>query len=263
MEKQRIVVKVGTSTLTHNDGGMDFRTFERLARVLSDISNMGHEVVLVTSGAIAVGKNKLRLSERPKELRMKQAAAAVGQCELMHIYDKFFGEYGKVVGQILLTGDDVERPKRKENLINTFRALLDTGVIPIVNANDSVNYQEIQSEHMVFGDNDTLSAVVTVLCDADLLVLLSDIDGLYESDPHQNPDAPLIPRVEELDEKILALAGGSISNRGTGGMVTKLTAAKTVMEAGANMIITNGERPEDLYDIIEGKSVGTLFVGKK
>lgn len=263
MEKKRIVVKIGTSTLTHDGGEINFRSFERLARVLTEIHNMGHEVVLVSSGAIAVGRNKLRLKEKPTEIRMKQAAAAVGQCELMHIYDKFFGEYGQIVAQILLTDEDIELPEKKENLIGTFEALLEMGIIPIVNENDSVSHTEIESEHKVFGDNDTLSAIVAVMCSAELLVLMSDIDGLYEADPREAPGARLIREVRVLDDDIRALARGAGTDRGTGGMVTKLNAASIIMESGADMIIANGADPELLYDIVEGRPVGTLFAGRQ
>ena len=261
--QNRIVVKVGTSTLTHDSGTINFRSFDNLARVLSDVQNLGYEVILVSSGAIAVGQNKLRLDARPTELRMKQAAAAVGQCELMHLYDKFFVEYGKVVGQILLTGDDIEQPLRKQNLINTFDSLLEMGIIPIVNENDSVSSAEIESEQKIFGDNDMLSAIVAELCRANILVLLSDIDGLYESDPRENPNARLIREIRILDDDIRTLAGGAGSARGTGGMITKLAAAERVMNAGINMVISNGSRPESLYDIMEGNNVGTLFVGRR
>lgn len=260
--QNRIVVKVGTSTLTHGGGTLNFRSFDRLARVLSDVQNLGWEIILVSSGAIAVGQSKLRLEERPTELRMKQAAAAVGQCELMHLYDKFFGEYNETVAQILLTGDDIQLPERKQNLINTFDALLEMRIIPIVNENDSVSYTEIESEYKIFGDNDTLSAIVAVLCRARMLVLLSDIDGLYESDPKVNPNARLVREIRVLDDSIRSLAGGAGSARGTGGMITKLDAAGLVMSEGIDMVITNGQRPESLYDIIEGKSIGTLFVGR-
>ena len=263
MEKKRIVVKIGTSTLTHDGGEINFRSFERLARVLTEIHNMGHEVVLVSSGAIAVGRNKLRLKEKPTEIRMKQAAAAVGQCELMHIYDKFFGEYGQIVAQILLTDEDIELPEKKENLIGTFEALLEMGIIPIVNENDSVSHTEIESEHKVFGDNDTLSAIVAVMCSAELLVLMSDIDGLYEADPREAPGARLIREVRVLDDDIRALARGAGTDRGTGGMVTKLNAASIIMESGADMIIANGADPKLLYDIVEGRPVGTLFAGRQ
>lgn len=261
--KKRIVVKVGTSTLCHEGRGLNFRNIDALARTLTDIRNEGHEVILVSSGAIGAGWGKLNLSERPADLRMKQATAAVGQCELMHIYDKFFGEYGAAVGQILLTKDDVERPKVKASLTGTFEALLKMGVIPVVNENDSVCFEEIESEHHVFGDNDTLSAVVSVLVGADMLIILSDIDGLYDSDPHKNPDATLIPVVEKIDGTVSHFAGGAGSKFGTGGMATKLSAASIAMENDIDMVITNGVKPQSIYAIIYGGSIGTLFKGKK
>ncbi len=257
---RRIVVKVGTSTLTHAKGSVDLRSVERLARVLADLRGAGHEIILVTSGAIAVGTEKLGLRERPKELRFKQAAAAVGQCRMMYLYDKFFSEYNCTVAQILLTGEDVADPARAAHLRSTFGALLEMGVIPVVNENDSVSAAEIETgSHRVLGDNDTLSAIVAGLCEADLLVLLSDIEGLYDADPRSEPNARLIQRVYELTEDITATAGGAGTWRGTGGMATKLSAARIAMEAGVSMIITNGRRPEGLYDILEGKPVGTLF----
>ena len=263
-KKQRIVVKVGTSTLTHESGDLDLRSMERLVRTLSDLSGMGHEVILVSSGAIAVGTAKMGLPERPKELRMKQAAAAVGQCQMMHIYDKFFSEYNHTVAQILLTGDDVEEEDRAEHLRSTFSALLEMGIIPVVNENDSVSSAEIETgHHKVLGDNDTLSAIVAALCRADLLVLLSDINGLYDADPKTHPDAKLLHRVNELTPEILEMAGGAGSWRGTGGMATKLSAAKVAMGAGCDMVITNGARPEDLYGIVEGKDIGTRFIAKE
>ena len=216
MNRKRIVVKVGTSTLTHQNSGQNFRNIDRIARVLTDLKNSGHEIVLVTSGAIAAGVVKLHMKQRPQDVQMKQACAAVGQCELMHIYDKIFGEYGATVGQILLTRDDVDHPSVKESLAGTFESLLSLGVIPVVNENDSVCYEEIESEHKVFGDNDTLSAVVAALVKADLLVLLSDIDGLYDADPHRNCDARLIPMIEELNDEVMALGGGAGSAMGTG-----------------------------------------------
>jgi len=263
----RIVVKVGTSTLTRDGGELNLRSFDRLARVISDVQNMGYEVILVSSGAIAVGANKMHMKDRPGELRLKQAAAAVGQCELMFLYDKFFGDYSKTVGQILLTGDDIGYPHTRKNLINTFDSLLELGVIPIVNENDSVCYAEIETrlapERSVLGDNDTLSAIVAKLCKAKTLVLLSDIDGLYEADPRETPDARLIREIRIIDEEIRSLAGGAGSNRGTGGMITKLRAAQMAMEAGIDMYITNGENPDALYDIAAGEHRGTLFAGKR
>ena len=263
-KKQRIVVKVGTSTLTHDSGSLDLRSMERLVRTLADLSGMGHEVILVTSGAIAVGTARLGLPERPKELRMKQAAAAVGQCRMMHIYDKLFSEYNRTMAQILLTGDDVEDPDRAEHLRSTFSALLEMGVIPVVNENDSVSSAEIETgRHKVLGDNDTLSAIVAKLCHADLLILLSEINGLYEADPHDHPEAKLIHRAAELTPEIIQMAGGAGSWRGTGGMATKLSAAEIAMGAGCDMVITNGARMEDIYDIVAGKDVGTRFLAKR
>ena len=259
MSKKRIVFKVGTSTLCHGGKGLNFRNIDGLAQALTDIKNEGHEVILVSSGAIGAGVAKLGLPERPGELRMKQAVAAVGQLELMHIYDKLFGEYGATVGQVLFTRDDVDRPTVKQNLCGTFEALMSLGVIPIVNENDSVCIEEIESEHKIFGDNDTLSAVVATLVGADLLIILSDIDGLYDSDPHKNPDAKLIPLVTEIDDKITALAGGIGSNLGTGGMVTKLTAARIAGDCGIDTVITNGSRPKNLYIAVHDGSLGTRF----
>lgn len=257
--KNRIVVKVGTSTLTHENGSVDIRTTERLCRVLSDLKNAGNEIVLVSSGAISVGVSKMRLPERPKEMRMKQAAAAVGQCELMHIYDKLFGEYGNMVGQILLTDEDVEKDYSKNNLKNTFFSLLENGIIPIVNENDSVCHTQIESSKKVFGDNDTLSAIVAVLCQASKLIILSDIEGLYTANPRMDKNARLIHDVEKIDENVEALAQGAGSNRGTGGMVTKLEAAKYVTSNGIDMYVTLGREPERIYDILAGKPVGTHF----
>lgn len=260
----RIVVKVGTSTLTHDTGAVNIHSMERLVRVLADLQGYGHEIILVTSGAIAVGAAKLTPGSRPKELRMKQATAAVGQCQLMHMYDKLFSEYNQPVAQILLTDEDVADPIRKEHLSGTFSALLETRVIPVVNENDSVSSKEIETgAHKILGDNDTLSAIVATLCDADLLVLMSDIDGLYDSDPHTHENAKLIHRVDGVSSEIESMAGAAGTERGTGGMVTKLSAARIATEIGCDMVITNGSRPEDLYDIVAGKDIGTRFIGKK
>lgn len=257
----RIVIKVGTSTLTHDSGAMNLRSMERLVRVLADLHGHGHEIILVSSGAIAVGTAKLQLPERPKVLRFKQAAAAVGQCRIMHIYDSLFSEYACTVSQILLTGDDVDDPVRAEHLSNTFSALLEMGVIPVVNENDSVSSAEIETGHSkTLGDNDTLSAIVAKLCRADLLVLLSDIDGLFNADPHTDPDATLIPVVTELTPEILESAGAAGTWRGTGGMTTKLSAAHIAMDAGFDMVITNGEHMENLYGIVDGEQIGTRFI---
>lgn len=264
LKKQRIVVKVGTSTLTHETGDVNLRSMEHLVRTLADLNGMGHEIILVSSGAIAVGTAKMGLPERPRELRMKQAAAAVGQCQMMHIYDKLFSEYNHTVAQILLTGDDVEEEDRAEHLRSTFSALLEMGIIPVVNENDSVSSAEIETgHHKVLGDNDTLSAIVAGLCQADLLVLLSDIDGLYDADPKTHPDAKLLHQVHELTPEILEMAGGAGSWRGTGGMATKLSAARTAMAAGCDMVITNGVRTEDLYGIVEGRDIGTRFIAPR
>ena len=263
-KKQRIVVKVGTSTLTHDSGNLDLRSMEHLVRTLSDLSGMGHEIILVTSGAIAVGTAKLGLPERPKELRMKQATAAVGQCRMMHLYDKLFSEYNRSMAQILLTGDDVEEEDRAMHLRSTFSALLEMGVIPVVNENDSVSSAEIETgHHKVLGDNDTLSAIVARLCNADLLVLMSDINGLYDADPKTHPDAKLLHHVHEITPEILEMAGGAGSWRGTGGMATKLIAARIAMESGCDMVITNGARMEDLYGIVAGEDIGTRFLAAK
>ncbi len=261
---KRLVIKVGTSTLTHETGRLNLRNLDRLARTLSDLEGMGHEVILVSSGAIGVGTTKLGLAERPTELRKKQAAAAVGQCMLMHLYDKLFGEYNRVVAQILLTGEDVESPVRAEHLRNTFESLLEMGVIPVVNENDSVSSAEIETgKCKVLGDNDTLSAIVARLVGADLLILLSDIDGLYDADPHQHPEARLIHRVEAITPALRAAAGGAGTWRGTGGMQTKLSAAQVAMDAGVDMVITNGERMEALYGIVAGEDIGTRFLAPR
>ena len=260
MKTMRLVIKVGTSTLLRAGGGVDLRRMDKLCRVLADLKNMGHQVILVSSGAIGVGAGKLGLRERPRELRQKQAVAAVGQCELMHLYDKFFGEYGQTVAQILLTDEDVDHPDRAEHLTGTFDALLELGCVPVVNENDSVSSVEIETgQKKVLGDNDTLSAIVAGLCGADLLVLLSDIDGLYDADPRKVPDAKLIHHVAAITPEIEALAGGGGTQWGTGGMYTKLTAARHAMAHGTDMVIANSERMDCLYDIIEGKDVGTRF----
>lgn len=254
----RIVVKIGTSTLTHATGRLNIRRVECLCKTLADLKNAGHEIILVSSGAIGMGVGKLMLPRRPEDMPTKQAAAAVGQCELMYTYDKLFSEYHHTVAQILLTGSDVENEERHRNFQNTITRLLELGAMPIVNENDTVVTDEI-----ALGDNDTLGAVVAVSVRADLLVLLSDIDGLYTADPHKDPNARLIDRVEEITPEIEALAGGKGSALGTGGMTTKLHAARMATEAGTDMVIANGQRPEILYDIADGKAVGTRFVAKE
>ena len=254
----RMVVKIGTSTLTHATGNMNIRRVEQLCRVLADLKNAGHEVILVSSGAIGMGVGKLGLRERPSDMPTKQAAAAVGQCELMYVYDKLFSEYNHTVAQILLTGDDLNHTDRHENFRNTMSRLLELGVLPIINENDTVATTEI-----AVGDNDTLGAIVAVSIGADLLVLLSDIDGLYTADPHTDPNAKLIETVEEITPDVLALAGGCGSALGTGGMKTKLRAASMCCEAGCDMIIANGANPDLLYRLIDGEPVGTKFIAKK
>ncbi len=251
---KRIVVKVGTSTLTYETGKTNIRRLAKLVSVLSDLQNAGCQVVLVSSGAIGVGVGKLGLPERPKDTIGRQAAAAVGQCELMFMYDKFFSEYGHKIGQLLITRSDVESPERRLHLINTFEQLLAYGAVPIVNENDSVGVDEI-----VFGDNDCLSAHVAKLIHADALIMMTDIDGLYSGNPKEDPDATLIVNVNQIDENLKALAGGSGSNRGTGGMVTKLNAAEIATQAGIPVIIMNGTTPTDLYKAVEGRQVGTFF----
>lgn len=258
---RRIVVKVGSSTLTHENGKLNIRRIEHLVRCIADLRNRGYQMVLVSSGAVAVGANKMGLGQRPQSLSMKQAAAAVGQCELMHIYDKMFVEYGATVAQILLTRHDIIAGSRRDNIQNTFDALLGADVVPIVNENDSVAIEEVEALDN-FGDNDTLSAVVARLCQADLLVIFTDMDGLFDSDPRQNPQAKLIPVVRNIDNRLRRIAGGAGTANGTGGMATKLGAAELCMDAGIPMLVTNGARPEDLYDIADGKQLGTLFSRK-
>ena len=254
----RIVVKVGTSTLAHATGRLNIRHVEELVKVLSDLKNAGHEMILVSSGAIGMGVGKLNLPGKPSDIPTKQAAAAVGQCELMYTYDKLFSEYNHTVAQILLTGEDVDHEERRTNFENTMYRLLELGALPIINENDTVATAEIK-----VGDNDTLGGIVACCVKADLLVLLSDIEGLYTADPRKDPDAKLISVVEEVTPEVEALAGGAGSSLGTGGMATKLRAAKMVTAAGCDMIIANGERPNNLYDIVDGKAVGTRFLGKK
>lgn len=250
----RIVVKIGTSTLAHATGHLNIRRVEELCRTLSDIKNAGHEVILVSSGAIGMGVGKLGLRERPRDIPSKQAAAAVGQCELMYTYDKLFSEYHHTVAQLLITGDDMQNEKRHTNFSNTLNRLLELGALPIINENDTVATDEI-----AIGDNDTLAAIVAQSIGADKLVLLSDIDGVFTADPHTDPDAKLIHRITKIDDEIMALAGSAGSSLGTGGMVTKFQAAQICMECSCEMVITNGNHPANLYDILDGKQVGTTF----
>ncbi len=262
-QAKRIVVKVGTSTLTYENGKVNFTRMDKLAMVLSDLLNQDREVVLVTSGAIGVGVGKLKLKDKPATVREKQAVAAVGQCELMHIYSKFFSEYGHTVGQILLTRDVVEEEHTRQNVMNTFETLIENGIIPIVNENDSVSIDEIEyGEKRVFGDNDTLSAIVAVLIKADLLIILSDTDGFYDDDPHKKQDVHKLSIIRSITPDIEKCAGGAGTRRGTGGMVTKLAAAKLAIENGIDMVLANGDDPENIMSIIAGKETGTLFTGR-
>ncbi len=259
-DAQRIVVKVGTSLLTHENGKMNLTRMDRLALSISELMNENREVILVSSGAIGVGMGKFNFHRRPRAMGMKQALAAVGQCELMNIYSRLFGAYNHMVAQILLTKTDVDDEIKRQNVMNTFQSLMDIGVLPIVNENDTVSVDEIKSLTM-FGDNDTLSAVVAKLVCADLLIILSDIDGLYDMNPKENSGCHLISVVEDLDA-VRHCAGGSGTNRGTGGMITKLDAAEIATQSGVNMIIANGKDPLVLLDILEGREIGTLFVKK-
>ncbi len=258
----RIVVKVGTSTLAHDGGRLNIRRVELLCKVLSDLKNAGHQILLVSSGAIGMGVGKLGLMGRPEDMPGKQAAAAVGQCELMYTYDKLFSEYSHNVAQILLTADDIQDQRRSSHVHDTLERLLQWHALPIINENDAVATDEIGIQTTI-GENDTLSAVVARLVNADLLVLLSDINGLYTADPRKNPDAELIPVVEAITPEVLALAGGTGSSLGSGGMATKLKAANIAAEAGIDMVIANGQDPTILYQLFEGKSVGTRFLGRK
>lgn len=253
-DANRIVVKVGTSTLTHENGKLNIRRIAKLTSVLADLKNDNKEIVLVTSGAIGVGLGKLGIKERPREADGRQAAATIGQCELMFMYDKFFSEYGYLTGQLLVTKGDIEDKTRRKNLLATFEKLFEFGAVPIVNENDSVAIDEI-----VFGDNDTLSAVVAKLISADLLIILTDADGLYDKDPSKESDAKLIPVVEKITDEIEKSAGGAGSILGTGGMITKIQAAKIASKAGIDTVVMNGEYPQKIYKVLDGKPIGTLF----
>lgn len=252
---KRIVIKVGTSTLTHKTGLLNIRRIERLVKVLADIKNSGKEIVLVSSGSVGVGVGKLGLTEKPKDTPTKQACAALGQCELMYVYDKHFSVYNHSVAQVLLTRDVIDEPQRKLNVQNTFERLLTLGVVPVVNENDTVSVEEIE-----FGDNDTLSAMVATLVNADALIILTDIDGLYDKDPRKNADAKLIHTVKEITEEIRSAAGEKGSTLGTGGMITKVDAAVIAKKAGIPTVVLNGEDPKNLYDVFEEKQIGTTFL---
>lgn len=254
----KITVKVGTSTLTHKTGRLNIRRVEELCKVLSDIKNAGNDIVLVSSGAIGMGVGKLNMADKPQDMPTKQAAAAVGQCELMYVYDKLFQEYNHTVAQILITGEDLADSIRHENFTNTLNRLLELGALPIINENDTIATSEI-----AVGDNDTLGALVAASVESDLFIVLTDIDGLYTADPRRDPKAELIKEVDEITEDMLKGAGGQGSGLGTGGMVTKLSAAKIAMDSGVDMIIVNGAAPEVIYDAVDGKDVGTRFVAKR
>ena len=254
----RIVVKVGTSTLTHDTGRINIRRIENLCKVLSDIKNAGHELILVSSGAIGLGVGKLNLKQKPDDMPTKQAAAAIGQCELMYLYDKKFLEYNHIVAQILITGMDFDNETSSMNFQNTLNRLLELGVMPVINENDSIVTDEIS-----VGDNDTLGAIVAKTAQADLLILLSDIDGLYTANPREDKNAELIDVVFSITPEIEQLAGNKGTSLGTGGMITKIKAAEIAMDAGIDMIITNGMHPDNLYRILDGEKVGTKFRGRK
>ena len=251
---KRIVIKVGSSTLTYENGRPNLRRIDEICRVVADLKNIGHEVVLVSSGAVAVGVNRLGLKERPKDVRYKQAAAAIGQADLVSLYDRFFSDYGYIASQVLLTGSTVSTPDRKENLTNTFEALLEYGVVPVINENDSVSIEEL-----VLGDNDKLSAIVATLIGADQLIILTDIDALNDRNPKTDPTAKPIRVVEKITDEMMREAGGSGSNRGTGGMQTKLTAIRMANENGICANIISGSDPKLIYDAVEGREAGTFF----
>ena len=260
-DKKRIVVKIGSSSLTHSQtGSLNLEKMERLVRILTDLRNQGKDVILVTSGAIAVGRKALGLLERPTKRSVKQACAAVGQASLMMVYQKLFAEYNQNAAQILMTKYTMINDISRINAKNTFEELFLMGVIPIVNENDTVSTEELDLD---FGDNDTLSAIVTALVEGDLLILLSDIDGLYTDDPHKNKDAKLFTCVDEINEEMLTMAKDSSSSVGTGGMATKLSAAKIATASGADMVITNGDNVRNINHIMDGREIGTLFLAQK
>lgn len=257
----RVVVKIGTSTITHATGQLNIRRVELLCKTLADLRNAGHQIIVVSSGALAMGVSKLRLPSRPEDTPGRQAAAAVGQCELMYTYDRLFAKYNHTVGQILLTAEDIRQETLRHNVEATLFRLLELGVIPVINENDTVATEELVGSNI--GDNDTLSAQVAAMASADLLVLLTDIPGLFTADPRQEDSAKLIPLVTELTEEMFAAAGGAGSGFGTGGMKTKLEAARHLQEHGIDMVITNGQNPESLYEVVAGQPVGTRFAFKK
>lgn len=258
-DKKSIVIKIGTSTITHEEtGSLNLLKMEQLVRILTDLNNQGKQVVLVSSGAIAVGRKTIGLKEKPKELSLRQACASIGQAKLMMVYQKLFAEYNQVTSQVLMTKYTMINDRSRKNAQNTFRELLNLNVIPIVNENDTVSTDEIE-----FGDNDTLSAIVAALIGADLLILMSDIDGLYTDDPHSNKYAKFIDTVERITKELENMGKGTATSLGTGGMATKLSAAKIANDAGADMVIANGADIYNISRITEGKNVGTLFKAHK
>lgn len=260
-QSKRIIIKVGTSTLMYPDGSVNLQRIERLAFVLTDLNNRGKEVILVSSGAIGVGMNLMSLSQRPKTIPEQQAVAAVGQSQLMNLYSKFFLSYGQIIGQILMTRDIVDFPESRMNASNTFEQLLKTGVIPIVNENDSVSVEEL--DHLTkFGDNDQLSAVVAEITNADLLIMLTDVEGFYDKNPNTHQDAVLFSEISDITDQHYQQSGGQGSRFGTGGMITKLKAAEYMIRLDAQMVLTNGKEPDTIFDIVVGKEVGTLFTSK-
>lgn len=261
MEKKLTVIKVGTSTLTYENGKINYRRIESLCKVIADLQNSGEQIILVSSGAIGVGMGKAGLSVRPTETKKKQALAAIGQCELMFMYDKLFGEYNHSVAQILLTRYAVETEQKKQNVINTLDELLDMNIIPVINENDTVAIDELEGNN--FGDNDMLSAIVAGLVGADKLVILTDIDGLYDDNPRTNPNANKIDVVGRISPEIFEMAAGTGSNRGTGGMITKLQAADYATKRGVEVSVINGSNPENLYEVIDGNKIGTKFLPVK
>ncbi|MEF2919681.1 MAG: glutamate 5-kinase [Acutalibacteraceae bacterium] len=261
MKQKRIVVKVGTSTLTYENGKLNLRRLQQLCKVLSDLQNSGREIVLVSSGAVGVGIGKLGLKERPTSTPKRQALASIGQCELMFMYDKIFSEYNNIVSQVLLTRSVIDDPVLRTNALNTFETLIDMGIIPVVNENDTVSTAEIEGAN--FGDNDMLSALVAKLVNADMLVIMTDIDGLFETNPREDPYAKLLKRVPEITDEIKKMAGGTGSNRGTGGMSSKIAAAQIATDSGVECCILNGSNPDVLYQLIDGHNPGTIFEARK
>ncbi len=256
-KKKRIVVKVGTSSLTHKTGKTNIARMEKLVLVLADLHNMGHEIILVSSGAVGVGVGKLGLAKRPDATPELQAAAAIGQGELMFLYDKFFSEYGVIVSQLLFTTEELEDSESKAHLLDTFNQLMSYNAIPVVNENDSVSVDELLN-----GDNDCLSATVAALVNADMLIMLTDTDGLYDCNPSENENAKLIETVEKITPEIKNFAGGA-GSRGTGGFLSKIKAAEIAVSAGVPVVIMNGEKPSRIYNVLEGKSVGTKFLASE